>query len=42
MGGVVQPVTVILSYMVLTVTAIIRPLDYRRAGQRRPDRLGVV
>jgi len=39
---VVQPVAVILSDMVLAATVAIRSLDYRRAGQRRPDRLGVV
>jgi len=28
--------------MVLTATAIMRPMDFRRAGQRRLDGLGVV
>jgi len=39
---VVQPLVAILSDMVLTATAIMRPLDCCRAGQRRLDGLGVV
>tara|TARA_B000000460_G_scaffold1487_1_gene947 strand:- start:202 stop:321 length:120 start_codon:yes stop_codon:yes gene_type:complete len=39
---VVQPLVAILSDMILTATAIMRPLDFRRAGQRRLDGLGVV